>query len=125
MVLLMFRFFEVVVTREQRRNLRMWWRLSFVDVQAGEFLCPLCKRLSNAVLPLLPPLNQLVLDWYVWLTAGAQAEPILQENDKIPAKYFLQPVGSQNLLPAHTLATLVVKMVSMSDFNLNSRQWEL
>ena len=29
------------------------------DVSCGEFLCPICERLSNSVLPLLPALPSL------------------------------------------------------------------
>lgn len=47
--------------RAGRRGFR-----SGADRVSGEFTCPLCKRLSNAVLPLLPPIKHL---------AAAVAEP--------------------------------------------------
>ena len=32
--------------------------LSHFDVDKGEFVCPICARLFNCVLPLLPPLKK-------------------------------------------------------------------
>ena len=32
------------------------------DVQDGEYTCPICERLSNTVLPVLPPLSSLRLE---------------------------------------------------------------
>ena len=45
--------FESLVGRERRRSYRPRQSASF-DVDRHEFLCPLCKGLSNAVLPILP-----------------------------------------------------------------------
>lgn len=30
------------------------------DVEKNEFLCPLCERLSNTVIPIIPPLSTLI-----------------------------------------------------------------
>lgn len=52
------RFFDAVVVKEQHRPLLRIRQLVF-DVERGEFLCPVCKRLSNTVLPVLPPLKDI------------------------------------------------------------------
>lgn len=53
------KFFESVVTKERRRPARYGRHISF-NVEKREFLCPLCECLSNAVVPLLPPVSALV-----------------------------------------------------------------
>lgn len=45
--------FDSLLGRERRRSYRPRQSASF-DVERHEFLCPLCKSLSNAVLPILP-----------------------------------------------------------------------
>jgi len=45
--------FDSLLGRERRRSYRPRQSASF-DVERHEFLCPLCKGLSNAVLPILP-----------------------------------------------------------------------
>ncbi|KAG8196917.1 hypothetical protein JTE90_027621 [Oedothorax gibbosus] len=52
------KFFDSVVHKEQRRPVRFGRHTSF-DVEKNEFLCPLCERLSNSVIPLIPPLSTL------------------------------------------------------------------
>ncbi|XP_078462123.1 E3 ubiquitin-protein ligase UBR2 isoform X2 [Lampetra planeri] len=46
-------FFEAVQIKEQRRQHRLRAHASY-DVDAGEFLCPLCQCISNTVLPVVP-----------------------------------------------------------------------
>eukprot|EP00057_Strongylocentrotus_purpuratus_P004994 XP_003729939.1 PREDICTED: E3 ubiquitin-protein ligase UBR2 [Strongylocentrotus purpuratus] len=46
-------FFESLLAKEQRRNLRMRGILNY-DISQHQFLCPLCETLSNTVIPLLP-----------------------------------------------------------------------
>lgn len=53
------KFFESVVHKEQRRPVRFGRHTSF-DVEKKEFLCPLCERLSNSVIPLIPPISTFV-----------------------------------------------------------------
>ncbi|XP_015925189.1 E3 ubiquitin-protein ligase UBR2 [Parasteatoda tepidariorum] len=53
------KFFDSVVQKEQRRPARFGRHTSF-DVEKKEFLCPLCERLSNTVIPLIPPLSTLI-----------------------------------------------------------------
>ncbi|XP_035225375.1 E3 ubiquitin-protein ligase UBR2-like [Stegodyphus dumicola] len=53
------KFFESVLRKEQRRPLRFGRHTSF-DVEKKEFLCPLCERLSNSVIPIIPPLSTLI-----------------------------------------------------------------
>lgn len=53
------KFFESVLRKEQRRPLRFGRHTSF-EVDKNEFLCPLCERLSNGVIPLVPPLTSLI-----------------------------------------------------------------
>ncbi|KAM5262884.1 E3 ubiquitin-protein ligase UBR2 [Ctenodactylus gundi] len=48
------RYFDSVQAKEQRRQQRLRLHTSY-DVESGEFLCPLCERLSNTVIPLLLP----------------------------------------------------------------------
>ncbi|XP_050506172.1 E3 ubiquitin-protein ligase UBR2 [Diabrotica virgifera virgifera] len=50
------KYFDIIMIREHRRPYRLRHPASF-DVDKQEFLCPLCECLSNAVLPLIPPLN--------------------------------------------------------------------
>ncbi|XP_043917807.1 E3 ubiquitin-protein ligase UBR2 isoform X2 [Protopterus annectens] len=47
------RYFEAVLLKEQRRQHRTRGHTSY-DVEHGEFLCPLCECISNAVVPLVP-----------------------------------------------------------------------
>lgn len=51
------KFFESVVSKERRRPVRYGRHISF-NVEKREFLCPLCGCLSNAVIPILPPVSQ-------------------------------------------------------------------
>lgn len=55
-------FYDAVVAKERRRPLHLARLHSLIDIDNGEYLCPLCKRLSNTVLPLLPPLGALQID---------------------------------------------------------------
>ncbi|XP_071476314.1 E3 ubiquitin-protein ligase UBR2-like, partial [Diadema antillarum] len=49
-------FFESLMAKEQRRNLR--GALNY-DISQHQFLCPLCETLSNTVIPLLPSVHSL------------------------------------------------------------------
>ncbi|XP_072031414.1 E3 ubiquitin-protein ligase UBR2-like isoform X2 [Amphiura filiformis] len=49
-------YFESLLSREQRRALRIRNTLSY-DLGKHQFLCPLCKTVSNTVVPLLPALD--------------------------------------------------------------------
>ena len=69
------RYFENVLTKENRRPYRLRQPSSF-DVEKQEYLCPLCECLSNTVLPLLPALSNLQptidqpdLSFETWLDA--------------------------------------------------------
>ncbi|VDK79468.1 unnamed protein product [Litomosoides sigmodontis] len=53
------KFSELLKDRDRGRNRQlMAFNPRVLDVNSGEYLCPLCKRLSNTVLPVLPPLAQ-------------------------------------------------------------------
>lgn len=67
------KFFESVVTKERRRPARYGRHISF-NVEKREFLCPLCECLSNAVVPLLPPVSALVAPECLERAALVQAE---------------------------------------------------
>ncbi|UYV84135.1 UBR1 [Cordylochernes scorpioides] len=49
-------FFESVLNKERRRPLRYGRHVSF-NIENKEFLCPLCERLSNSAIPLVPPFS--------------------------------------------------------------------
>ncbi|UYV79674.1 UBR1 [Cordylochernes scorpioides] len=49
-------FFDSVQMKERRRPIR-YGRNNSYDVDKNEFLCPLCERLSNGVIPLTPSIN--------------------------------------------------------------------
>merc|ERR1719410_2599184 len=53
------KFFSTLVRKEQERNNSFGIRGLNIDVTDGEFLCPICERLSNTVLPLLPSVTQM------------------------------------------------------------------
>ena len=53
------KFFNILERKEQERNNTFGMRGLNVDVTDGEFLCPICERLSNTVLPLLPSVTQM------------------------------------------------------------------
>ncbi|MCP9260595.1 E3 ubiquitin-protein ligase ubr-1 [Dirofilaria immitis] len=58
-----FQFSELLKDRDRGRNRQlMAFNPRVLDVNSGEYLCPLCKRLSNAILPVLPPLAQIFAD---------------------------------------------------------------
>ncbi|XP_041969901.1 E3 ubiquitin-protein ligase UBR1 isoform X2 [Aricia agestis] len=48
------KYIESVVDKEKLRPYRIRQPATF-DVEKGEYLCPLCERLCNTALPLLPP----------------------------------------------------------------------
>ncbi|VDN02420.1 unnamed protein product [Thelazia callipaeda] len=53
------KFSELIRDRDRGRNRQpLAFNPRVVDVSLGEYLCPLCKRLSNTILPVLPPLLQ-------------------------------------------------------------------
>ena len=52
------KFFSSLEKKEQERNQNFGIRGLNIDVTDGEFLCPICERLSNTVLPLLPSVTQ-------------------------------------------------------------------
>ena len=54
------KFFQSLELRERERiNSFGFNRIQNFDVTVGEFLCPLCERLSNTVLPLFPSITSL------------------------------------------------------------------
>lgn len=52
------KYFDIVLAKENRRPYRLRQPMGF-DVEKKEFFCPLCECLSNAVLPILPPLGSI------------------------------------------------------------------
>uniref|UniRef100_A0A1I7V6M0 E3 ubiquitin-protein ligase n=2 Tax=Loa loa TaxID=7209 RepID=A0A1I7V6M0_LOALO len=57
------KFSELLKDRDRGRNRQlMAYNPRVLDVNSGEYLCPLCKRLSNTILPILPPLAQVFAD---------------------------------------------------------------
>lgn len=54
-------FFDNLVGKERSRRFPFRQPL-LIDVELGEYLCPLCKRLSNCVLPVLPGLGGLAAE---------------------------------------------------------------
>ena len=53
------RYFESLVTKEKRRTFRFNNNLSY-DLSRQQYLCPLCKTISNTVIPLIPSLQGLI-----------------------------------------------------------------
>ncbi|KHJ85627.1 hypothetical protein OESDEN_14642, partial [Oesophagostomum dentatum] len=57
---------ETLLSRErQRPRQQMVFNQKMVDPEVGEYLCPLCKRLSNTAMPLLPALQLMDIDGFV------------------------------------------------------------
>ncbi|VDN39715.1 unnamed protein product [Gongylonema pulchrum] len=57
------KFTELLKDHERSRNRQlMTYNPRVVNVNFGEYLCPLCKRLSNAVLPVLPAFGPDILE---------------------------------------------------------------
>lgn len=55
---LLYRFSDMLKERDRGRNRQpMALDSRIVNLSGGEYLCPLCKRLSNAILPLIPALS--------------------------------------------------------------------
>jgi E3 ubiquitin-protein ligase UBR2 len=52
------KFYDDIVSHERQRSARLRHPHSF-DVERQEFLCPLCRRLSNAVIPMIPQFHVL------------------------------------------------------------------
>lgn len=53
-----FSYSDLLKTRERGRPRQVLGLTQrHIDVESGEYLCPLCKRLSNAAIPLLPALS--------------------------------------------------------------------
>ncbi|KAK6042279.1 hypothetical protein COOONC_20216 [Cooperia oncophora] len=55
-----------------------WFSIQNVDPEVGEYLCPLCKRLSNTAMPLLPALQLMDID-------GSHSERSLLELCQTPS----------------------------------------
>jgi len=53
------KFFDAQVSKERDRNISMLTRSLNFDVNSYEFLCPICERLSNTVLPIIPSVSHL------------------------------------------------------------------
>eukprot|EP00092_Neocalanus_flemingeri_P020804 GFUD01022541.1.p1 GENE.GFUD01022541.1~~GFUD01022541.1.p1 ORF type:complete len:1872 (+),score=427.20 GFUD01022541.1:98-5617(+) len=53
------KFFDSLVIKERDRTINLMTKNMNFDVSNGEFLCPICERLSNTVLPLIPSVTQL------------------------------------------------------------------
>ncbi|VIO97030.1 Zinc finger in N-recognin family protein [Brugia malayi] len=57
------KFSDLLKDRDRGRNPQlMAFNPRVLDINSGEYLCPLCKRLSNTILPILPPLAQVFDD---------------------------------------------------------------
>ncbi|XP_067943651.1 E3 ubiquitin-protein ligase UBR2-like isoform X2 [Watersipora subatra] len=54
------RYHENAVAKEQARAQRAFlgWRIPLFDIEKGEFYCPLCESIANAVLPVLPSVQK-------------------------------------------------------------------
>ncbi|VDK70400.1 unnamed protein product [Anisakis simplex] len=50
---------DLLKSRDRGRRQQAQLNQRMIDVEANEYLCPLCKRLSNTALPLLPSLASL------------------------------------------------------------------
>jgi len=53
------KFYDALVIKERDRNISMITRSLNFDVNSYEFLCPICERLSNTVLPVIPSVSHL------------------------------------------------------------------
>jgi len=53
------KFFDSLVVKERDRTINLMTKNMNFDVSNGEFLCPICERLCNTVLPLIPSVTQL------------------------------------------------------------------
>ncbi|CAJ0920610.1 unnamed protein product, partial [Mesorhabditis belari] len=56
---------ESLLTRDrQRTRQQMLHNQKMLDTDSGEYLCPLCKRLSNTAMPLIPTLHSLPVNGF-------------------------------------------------------------
>ncbi|KJH53349.1 hypothetical protein DICVIV_00472 [Dictyocaulus viviparus] len=79
---------ETLLTRErQRPRQQMVFNQKMVDPEVGEYLCPLCKRLSNTAMPLLPALQLMDID-------GSHSERSLLELAKQGDELSAMPLES-------------------------------
>ncbi|KAK6024217.1 ATP-dependent Clp protease adaptor protein ClpS, partial [Ostertagia ostertagi] len=63
---------ETLLSRErQRPRQQMVLNQKMVDPEVGEYLCPLCKRLSNTAMPLLPALQLMDIDGFSTASSDA------------------------------------------------------
>jgi E3 ubiquitin-protein ligase UBR2 len=53
------KFFDSLVQKERHNAINLLGKIQNFDVSVGEFTCPICERLSNTVLPLIPSVSQL------------------------------------------------------------------
>nr|XP_040564177.1 LOW QUALITY PROTEIN: E3 ubiquitin-protein ligase UBR2-like [Lepeophtheirus salmonis] len=51
------KFFSTLICKERERRIR---RMINYDVSHNEYLCPICERLSNSVLPVVPPISTFI-----------------------------------------------------------------
>ena len=53
------KFFDSLVQKERHNAINLMGKILNFDVSIGEFTCPICERLSNSVLPLIPSITAL------------------------------------------------------------------
>jgi E3 ubiquitin-protein ligase UBR2 len=53
------KFFDSLVQKERHNAINLMGKILNFDVSIGEFICPICERLSNSVLPLIPSITAL------------------------------------------------------------------
>ena len=53
------KFFDSLVQKERHNEINLMGKIQNFDVSVGEFTCPICERLSNTVMPLIPPVTAL------------------------------------------------------------------
>jgi len=53
------KYFDSLVQKERHNAINLMGKILNFDVSIGEFTCPICERLSNTVLPLIPSITAL------------------------------------------------------------------
>ncbi|PAV65136.1 hypothetical protein WR25_18491 [Diploscapter pachys] len=66
---------DILLNKErQRPRQQMMFNQKMVDPEVGEYLCPLCKRLSNLAMPLLPALQLTSIQGFSSISKSASYE---------------------------------------------------
>ena len=116
------------ISESERRRYRTRHPTSF-DVEKSEFLCPLCRSLSNSVIPLIPQYHLLQLPGSRASKEGSQgmetdettedmlatAMEVVEENRDVAEMVVDSSLSSETLASLDTALTTTVTVISSPD----------